>query len=68
MPLELNVLALFKNPERYILVYDDASLPELLNKVRDLAADPRTTVNWFDAAVLADRAREQCKQVPPRRL
>ena len=56
---ELNVLALFKGPHRYVFVYDDGSRAELLAAIRDTAADPGAALNWFDAALLTDRARQQ---------
>ena len=59
MAHDLNVLALFKGRERFIFVYDDDSLTDLLDHLRDTAADPGTVVNWFDASVLTDRARQQ---------
>ena len=59
MAHDLNVLALFKGRERFIYVYDDDSLTELLDHLRDTAADPGTVVNWFDASVLTDRAKQQ---------
>ena len=59
---ELNVLALFKGNERFIFVYDDESRDELIDTIRDAAASPRTPINWFDAAVLTDRARQQGKE------
>lgn len=59
MPHDLNVLALFKGSERFIFVYDDASRDELLAAVRAAAADPGVALNWFDAAVLAERAKAQ---------
>ncbi len=64
MTQELNVLALFKGNERYIFVYDDDSRETLIDTIRDSAADPRTPINWFDAAVLTDRARQQGKDSP----
>ena len=54
-----NVLALVKGAERFIFVYDDASRGELLDAVRDAAADPRQSLSWADAAVLTERARRQ---------
>lgn len=70
MTQELNVLALFKGNERYIFVYDDDSRNELIDTIRNAAADPRTPINWFDAAVLTERAREQgkepCEEQPTR--
>ncbi len=59
MTQELNVLALFKGNERFIFVYDDESREELIDTIRDSAASPHTPINWFDAAVLTERARQQ---------
>ena len=59
MPHEFNILALVKGPERYIFVYDEESRPELLNAIRDQAADPVLSLTWFDALVLTKKAREQ---------
>ena len=56
---DLNVLALIKGEERFIFVYDDESRERLIASVRDKAADPGVSLNWFDAAVLAQRARQQ---------
>ena len=56
---DLNVLALFKGDDRYIFVYDDESRDEVVAAVRDAAADPATAFNWFDAAVLSERAKLQ---------
>ena len=57
MTRELNVLALFKGTERFIFVYDDDSRDEVINDVRQKAADPAVVLNWFDAAVLTERIR-----------
>jgi hypothetical protein len=62
VPCELNILAMLKGNERYVYVYDDESRPLLIDAFRDQAADPRLSLNWFDAAVLTDRAREQARQ------
>ena len=61
MRRELNVLALLKGSERYVYVYDDESRKQLMNVLRDDAADPRLSLSWFDVAVLAEKAREQTK-------
>ena len=62
---ELNILALIKGAERYVFVYDDESRDELLNLLRDKAADPRFTFSWFDASVLTQKVREQEQQPAP---
>jgi hypothetical protein len=56
---ELNVLALFKGTERFIFVYDDDSREAVIDDIRNQAADPAVAINWFDAAVLTDRVRNQ---------
>ena len=65
MPREFNILALIKGRERYIFVYDDASRRHLLDAFRDQAADPQLSFNWFDAAVLTAKAREQAQAAVP---
>jgi hypothetical protein len=61
---DLNVLALFKGAERFIFVFDDASRQEVLDAIRDKAADPTVSLNWSDAAVLTERARHAAEQAP----
>jgi hypothetical protein len=61
---EFNVLALIKGSERYIFVYDDGSRQPLIDVFRDQAANPALSLNWFDAAVLTDKAREQAQAAP----
>jgi len=65
MTSEVNVLALVKGAERYVYVYDDASRQELIDAVRDHAADPGLTLTWFDATVLTRKAREQVAVADP---
>jgi hypothetical protein len=73
MPSDVNVLALMKGQERFVYVYDDDSHNELIDAIRDHAADPTLSMTWFDATVLTRRAREQVQTtirpmsaVPPR--
>jgi len=56
---DLNVLALIKGQERFVFVYDEEARGEILDAIRDRAADPAVSLNWFDAAVLTERARQQ---------
>ena len=69
---ELNILALIKGNERYVYVYDDVSRPALLELFREQAADTSLSFNWFDAAVLTEKAWEQARagdsSTPPRRI
>ena len=59
MSRDLNVLALFKAAERFIFVYDDDSVDEVIDEIRHQAADPSVAINWFDAAVLIERVHNQ---------
>ena len=59
MPHELSILALIRGKERFVYVYDDASREELVAAIRAQAADPALSLSWYDAAVLAERARRQ---------
>ncbi len=59
MEPELNVLALYKGQEKYIFVFDDSSRETLIDAFRDQAANPHLTLNWFDVAVLTQKAHEQ---------
>jgi hypothetical protein len=60
-----NVLALIKGTERYIFVYDDGSRDLLLEAFQANAADPELSFNWFDAAVLTEKARQQAQMEGP---
>lgn len=66
MASEVNVLALFKGAEKFIYVYDDESRDAVIDVIREAAADPHVAVNWFDAAVLTERARQQGMESKPR--
>lgn len=65
---DLNVLALIKGEERFIFVYDDDSRDRVIDSVRDKAADPSVSLNWFDAAVLTERARQQARTAESDRI
>ena len=59
---EFNVLALVKGDHRYIFVYDDVSRQQLIEAIRDQAADPNLSLTWFDAMVLTKKAQEQAEE------
>ena len=65
MGRELNVLALVKGAERYVYVYDDDSRAALLETFRSHAAEPGLSLNFFDAAVLTQKAHEQAAASAP---
>lgn len=53
----VNVLALVKDGERFIFLYDDRSTPQLLQTLGKYAADPEYSFTWYDAAVLSQKVR-----------
>ncbi len=55
----VNVLALMKNGERYVFLYDDQSVETLLTTLGRYASDPELSFTWYDAAVLSQRVRQQ---------
>ena len=57
MQREVNVLALVKDSERYVFVYDDDSYAILLETLGRYAADTDLSFSWYDAAVLSQRVR-----------
>lgn len=54
----VNVLALLKNGERYVFLYDDQSLETLMKTLGQYASDPELSFTWYDAAVLSQRIRQ----------
>lgn len=57
----VNVLALVKESERYVFLYDDESPAELLQTLGQYAADPQLSFTWYDAAVLSQKVRRLCR-------
>ncbi|MFO0918726.1 MAG: hypothetical protein U0872_10480 [Planctomycetaceae bacterium] len=57
----VNVLALMKNGERYVFLYDDQSVETLLTTLGRYASDPELSFSWYDAAVLSQRVRQQAE-------
>jgi hypothetical protein len=62
MQRELNVLALHKGTEHYLFLYDDDSLPALIDSFRRYASDIALSFNWFDAAVMSEKGKAQLSQ------
>ncbi len=53
----INVLALVKDGERYVFLYDEQSTSQVLQTLGRYAADPELNFSWYDAAVLSQRVR-----------
>ncbi len=58
MERSLNVLALVKDGERFVFLYDNHSAPQILQTLGKFAADPELCFTWYDAAVLSQKVRK----------
>ena len=60
---DINVIALVKGSERYVFLFDYESRTETLKMMGRYAANPELSFSWYDAAVLAQKVRQQsCRQ------
>lgn len=57
MSRAVNVLALVRDGEKYVFLYDDNSVETLLEKLAEFAEDPELDFTWYDAAMLSKRVR-----------
>ena len=62
MTNDINVLALVKNKERYIFLYDDDNRAETLRTLGRYASNPELSFTWYDAAVLSQKIRQTALQ------
>ena len=58
MTMSVNVLALIRDEHRYIFLYDDQSVREVLRHLSASASDPELDFTWYDAALLSQRVRK----------
>ncbi len=58
----INVIALVKDAERYIFLYDNESAPALMQTLGRFAGDPELSFTWYDAAVLSQKVRRQNRE------
>ena len=63
MKTTMNVLALVKDSERYVFLYDDESPNELMETLGRFAADKELSFTWYDAAVLSQKVRRIQEEV-----
>lgn len=57
MSRAVNVLALVRDGQRYIFLYDDSSVQQVLSQLAEFAIDPELDFTWHDAATLSQRVR-----------
>jgi hypothetical protein len=62
----INVVALVKDAERYIFLYDHESAPALMQTLGRFAGDPELNFSWYDAAVLSQKVRRLNRETAER--
>jgi len=55
---QMNVVALVKDTERYVFLYDDVSSSQMLQTLGQYAADKELSFTWYDAAVMSQKVRK----------
>ncbi len=58
----VNVLALVKENERYVFLYDEESAATLLRTLGKYAGDRELSFSWYDAAVLSQKVRRLSRE------
>jgi hypothetical protein len=58
MSRAVNVLALVRDGQRYVFLYDDQSTEQVQAQMAAFAEDHELDFTWYDAAVLSQRVRE----------
>ncbi len=56
---DINVLALAKGDERYIVQFTDAKRAEALRTLGRWASNPELSFTWYDAATLSQKVRQE---------
>jgi len=55
---DVNILVLAKGKERYVFVFSDDNIREVLGQFGRFASSQDLSFSWYDAAVLADKIRQ----------
>ena len=59
---DINVLALVKGEERYVVLFDDEKRGEALRTLGRYASNPELSFSWYDAAVLSQKVRSMAQE------
>lgn len=59
MNTDINVLALVKEEERYVILFDENGKAEALRVLGRWASNPDLSFGWYDAAILSQKIRGQ---------
>jgi hypothetical protein len=59
----INVLALVKDDNRYIFIFDDDNIDEMLRQFGRFAGDSSLNFTWYDADLMREKARQLISKV-----
>lgn len=62
MSQQMNIVALVKENERFIFLFDDESYPALFRRLGAFAVNPDLNFSWKDAAIVSAKARDLKKE------
>ena len=57
-PIGMTSIAYLKNDEKYLFVYADDQIAEILRIFGRFATNPELSFTWYDAAVLSQKVRK----------
>lgn len=55
---EMNIVAIVKGDDRFVLLFDDDSFNEARRQIGRWAANPELSFTWYDAAAMTAKVRE----------
>ncbi|WP_459555602.1 hypothetical protein [Lacunimicrobium album] len=61
----VNLVALVKDGQRYVFVFDEKSISQLMQTLGRYASDPELNFNWYDAALLSQKIRRLQQEAKP---
>ena len=64
---DLNVLVLIRGHERYVWLYRDRHIPQVVRTTGSMAVDPDLSFSWANAAEVCSRLRQSLPPVNDRR-
>jgi hypothetical protein len=62
----IDTIRLVKPPHLFIIRYERGHAEDLTPHLMDMVHDPRTTFDWFDAAVVSNRLGITLNTAPPK--
>jgi hypothetical protein len=62
MDQPVHVITFLKGDEQYVFVFNQDQRVATLRVLGRYAADPRLSLNWYDAAQLSERIRYVCRE------